>query len=113
VPGPVSGNRRVTIGTEAFPISHPTPLTFAGALVAVATLRGSTRPPLHCLVQIPVSLQPHPELWRRFQHSREPKRRVRSNAPLSEHNLVQSVERNAEPFRRLKLSEAERLQVLF
>src|SRR5207247_6605975 len=72
-------------------------------------LRRPPRLPLHSLVQIPIGLQPHPQLRRRFQEPREPKRGIGGDAPLPENNLVQSVERNAKPLRRFELPEAERL----
>jgi hypothetical protein len=63
-------------------------------------------------MQIPVSLKSHPQLRRCFQQSREAKRCVRSDAPLTEDNLVQPVERDAEPLGGLELTQTDRLQVL-
>ena len=77
--------------------------------------RSLRRPPrltLHRLVQIPIGLQPHPELRRRLQQSCEPQRGVRGDPALSEDNLVQPVERDAQALGRLELPETERLQVL-
>ena len=76
-------------------------------------LRSPPRLPLHSLMQIPIGLQSHPQLRRRLQQPCEPKRGVRCDATLSENNLVQTVERDAEPLRRFELTEAERLQILF
>ena len=74
-------------------------------------LRSLTSLALHCLVQIPVGLQTHPELRGRLQQPCEPERRVRGNAALSRHDFVQAVQRDAETASRVQLTETERLQV--
>ena len=67
---------------------------------------------LQRLVQIPVGLQPHPELRRRLQESRQPQRRIGRDAALPEDDFVQPVERDAQPLGGLDLPQPERLQVL-
>src|SRR5262245_11817956 len=69
-------------------------------------------PPVQGFVQIPIGLQPHPQLRRRLQQPCQPKRGVRGNATFAEHNFVQSVERVAQPLRRLELTDAKWLQIL-
>src|SRR5574342_1033613 len=66
----------------------------------------------HRLVQVPVGLQMHPELRGRFEPSRETKGRVRGDAALAEHELVQTIHRHTELSCGLYLSQPERLQKL-
>ena len=47
-------------------------------------------------MQIPIGLEPHPELRRHLEQACQPQRGVGSDAALAEHDLVQSVERNPE-----------------
>ena len=54
-------------------------------------------------MEIPISLQTHPELRRRLQQTRETQRRVCRDAALAEHNLIQTVQRNAKAMRGLDL----------
>ena len=51
-----------------------------------------------------VCLEPHPELWRRLQESREPQRRIRRDPTLAQHDLIQSVQRDLELTRGLVFS---------
>src|SRR3954468_11361980 len=64
-------------------------------------------------VQIPICLQPHPELRRRFEQSREPEGGIGGNSALAKDDLIQAVQRNAETVRGISLADAERLQELF
>jgi len=50
-------------------------------------------------MQIPVGLEPHPEMRRHLEQARQAQGGVGSDAALAEHDLVQSVERNAEATR--------------
>ena len=50
---------------------------------------------LQRLVQVPIGLQPHPELRRRLQKSRQPQRRIGRDPALAEDDLVQPVGRDA------------------
>src|SRR5262245_28240260 len=67
---------------------------------------------LNGLSQVPIGLKPHPELRRCLQQTTETQRRVRADAPLSEHNLVQTVQRDPKPPRRFHLTDAHWLQKL-
>src|SRR6185369_2900320 len=82
------------------------------AVLFSSLLRCPARLPLHCFVQIPIGLQPHPQLWRGLQQSCEPQRRIRGDAALTKDDLVQPVEGDAEALGRFELPEAERLQIL-
>jgi hypothetical protein len=112
-PGQVFHNPRASSPRLAHVATIAVNSCLAGIFADDRSPTSRARLPLHRFVQVPVGLQPHPELWRRFQQSRESQRRIRRDAPLPEDNLVQPVERDAEPLRRFKLPEAERLQVLF
>ena len=63
-------------------------------------------------MQVPVGLEPHPELGRGLQEPSEPQRRIRSDAALTEHDLVQAVERHTELLGGRELPHAQRLQIL-
>ena len=58
---------------------------------------------LQRLVQVPIGLQPHPKLRQRFQQSRQPQRRIGRDPALAQDDLVQPVERDAQPLRGLDL----------
>lgn len=66
----------------------------------------------HRLLQVPVGLQPHPQLRRCLEEPRQSKRGVGRDAPLPEDQLVEPVERHAECLRRLDLPDPHRLQIL-
>ena len=52
--------------------------------------------PLNGLMQIPICLQPHPELRDVFSSCATSQRRIRCNAALSKHDLVQTIQRDTE-----------------
>ena len=54
-------------------------------------------------MQIPVGLEPHPELGRRLEQTSQPECRISRDAALTQHDLVQPIERDVEPTRRLYL----------
>jgi len=59
-------------------------------------------------MKIPVRLETHPELRRRPEEASQPQSRVGRNGPLAEDDLVESIERNPEALRGLRLPQAER-----
>jgi hypothetical protein len=87
-------------------------LVWLFAVVGWIALRRPPRLALYCLMQIPIGLKPHPQLRRRFQQPREPKRSIGSDTSLPEDNFIQPVERNAQSLGGLELPETERLQIL-
>ena len=95
VPSPINDlglirSPRITKSTQHLSIRYKTGTAFLRRLELL---------PLQGLVQIPIGLQPHPELRRRFEQARQPQRRIRGDPTLAEHDFVQSVERDAEAFR--------------
>jgi hypothetical protein len=63
-------------------------------------------------MEIPISLQSHPELRRRFQQPRETQGGIGGDGALAQDDLVQTVERDAESASGVNLADAERLQKL-
>ena len=63
-------------------------------------------------MQIPVRLQPHPQLRRGVQQSSQSERGIRRDSALPEDNLVQAVERDVQALCGLDLAQAHRLQIL-
>src|SRR5690349_22926817 len=78
--------------------------------VRVVTDSGCFRSPRHCLMQIPVCLQTHPELRRGLQETSETQGGVGGNATLAQHDLVQAVQGNLQPARGLHLAQFEWLE---
>lgn len=63
-------------------------------------------------MQIPISLQSHPELWRGLEQPRETKSGIGADAALPENDLVQSVQRDPELPGSVGLAETLRFQEL-
>src|SRR5438270_4107723 len=76
-------------------------------------LRRLSRCALQGQVQVPICLQPHPELRRGIEQTRQPESGIGADAALAEDDLVQAVQRNTEAARSVSLADAERLQEFF
>src|SRR4051812_24980828 len=63
-------------------------------------------------MQLPISLQTHPELRRCLEQARQTQSRIGADGALSQHDLVQPVQRNSETLRSVDLSDAKGFQEL-
>src|SRR6266545_5471747 len=85
----------------------------AGTSLGLRNEAGSGRGSLpQRFVQVPVGLQVQPELWRRLEAPGQAKGSVRRDAPLAQHELVESIERYAELPSGLGLRQAQGLEEL-
>ena len=57
-------------------------------------------------MQVPISLQPNPELRRHLEQAGDPEGRVRRDGALAQNNLVQTVKRDPESARGFDLADA-------
>lgn len=62
--------------------------------------------------EIPIQLQPKPEISRHTRYARETQRRIRGDRPLATHNFIQARKRNAKPDSKGGLRDLERFQEL-
>jgi hypothetical protein len=74
-------------------------------------LRYGTRLTLHSSMQIPISLQSHPQLRWSLKKAPQSKRRIGGNSAFAENYLIQAVEWDAKAAGSRDLSEAERLEI--